>query len=136
MTRSTQAKIQTFLAEGPYAVIGASTDRSKYGNKVLRCYQQHDREVYPINPRAPEVEGLRAYPDLANLPVPVPSISVITPPDVTEHVVEQAAKTGVKRVWMQPGSESPAAIAKAEALGLEVIAGGPCLLVMMGYQEK
>lgn len=135
MPRSDQDKIQTFLAEGPYAVVGASTNRSKYGNKVLRCYQQHRREVYPVNPGIPEVEGLRAYPELAALPVAVPSISVITPPPVTERVVEAAAKTGVKRIWMQPGSESPMAIQKAESLGLEVIAGGPCLLVVMGYRE-
>lgn len=135
MSRTAQEKIRTFLAEGPYAVVGASTDRDKYGNKVLRCYQQHGREVYPINPTADEVEGLKAYPDLARLPLPVPSISVITPPAVTEKVVEAAAQAGVKRVWMQPGADSPRAIARAEELGLEVIAGGPCLLVVIGYHE-
>jgi len=135
MTRSIQDKILTFLAEGPYAVVGASTDRSKYGNKVLRCYQQHGREVYPVNPTASEVEGLQAYPELGGLPLPVPSVSIITPPLITERVVEAAAGAGVKRVWMQPGSESPEAVARAEALGLEVIAGGPCLLVAMGYRE-
>ena len=57
---SVQDRIHSFLASGPFAVVGASTDRSKYGNKVLRCYQQHGHEVYPINPKAPEVEGLKA----------------------------------------------------------------------------
>ena len=59
-------RIEAFLAAGPYAVAGASTDRDKYGNKVLRCYVQNGRTpVYPLNPRAAKVEGLRAYPDLA-----------------------------------------------------------------------
>jgi len=132
---SIEDRIQSFLASGPFAVVGASTDRSKYGNKVLRCYQQHGHEVYPINPKAPEVEGLKAYPSLAALPVKVPAISVITPPATTEQVVREAAAAGVKHIWMQPGAESDAAIEAAESLGMNVIAGGPCLLVMMGYHE-
>lgn len=128
-------RIQSFLASGPFAVVGASTDRSKYGNKVLRCYQQHGKEVYPINARAPEVEGLKAYPSLAALPVKVKAISVITPPAITEQVVREAAAAGVAHIWMQPGAESDEAIRTAESLGMSVIAGGPCLLVMMGYHE-
>lgn len=129
-------RIQSFLASGPFAVVGASTDRSKYGNKVLRCYQQHGHEVYPINPKAPEVEGLKAYPTLAALPVKVSAISVITPPVATEQVVREASAAGVTHVWMQPGAESDAAIRAAESLGMNVIAGGPCLLVVMGYHES
>jgi len=135
MTRTVQQKIESFLASSPYAVVGASTDREKYGNKVLRCYQQHGREVYPINPKASEVEGLKAYPDLAAVPAKLSGISVITPPAVTVQVVREAAALGIPRIWMQPGAESPEAVRTAEALGLEVIAGGPCLLVVMGYRE-
>ncbi len=127
--------IQAFLASPSFAVVGASTDRSKYGNKVLRCYQQHGRKVFPVNPKAPVVEGLTAYPSLAALPEPVPAISVITPPAATAQVVREAHAAGVKHVWMQPGAESDAAIRAAESLGLSVIAGGPCLLVVMGYHE-
>jgi predicted CoA-binding protein len=128
-------RINAFLAAGPFAVVGASTDRSKYGNKVLRCYQQHGREVYPINPKAPQVEGLKAYPSLAALPVKVQAISVITPPAATEQVVREAHAAGVRHVWMQPGAESDAAIQSARSLGMNVIAGGPCVLVVMGYHE-
>jgi uncharacterized protein len=135
-SRSEAERIQAFLASGSFGVVGASTDRSKYGNKVLRCYQQHGRKVHPINPKAPAVEGLRAYPTLAALPDPVPAISVITPPAATEQVVREAHAAGVRHVWMQPGAESDEAIRTAEALGMNVIAGGPCLLVVMGYQEQ
>lgn len=136
MSTTVQQRIQAFLEAGPFAVVGASADRDKYGNKVLRCYQQHGKEVYPINPKAPEVEGLKAYPSLAALPVKVPAISVITPPAATEQVVREAHAAGVKHVWMQPGAESDEAIRTAEALGMSVIAGGPCLLVVMGYSER
>jgi len=72
---------------------------------------------------------------LEALPKQVIGISVITPPKITESVVQEAIRAGVKHIWMQPGAESPAAIAAAEAAGLEVIAGGPCLLVVLGYHE-
>lgn len=135
MSAPLEARIRTFLEAGPYAVVGASSDREKYGNKVLRCYQQHGMEVFPINPRATEIEGLKAYPSLEALPKQVIGISVITPPKITEAVVQEAIRAGVKHIWMQPGADSPAAIAAAEAAGLEVIAGGPCLLVVLGYHE-
>jgi len=135
MAQTVQQTITAFLEADRFAVVGASIDRSKYGNKVLRCFQQHGREVYPINARAAEVEGLKAYPSLASLPVPVKAISVITPPAITEQVVQEAAAAGVTHIWMQPGAESNQAIRTAEALGMSVIANGPCLLVVLGYRD-
>ncbi len=129
-------KIDAFLQTGPYAVVGASNDRSKYGNKVLRCYLQHDLKAYPINPGAAVIEGQRAFPDLAALPEPVARISVITPPEVTEKIVADAADSGIEYIWMQPGAESEAAVDEAGRAGIGVISGGPCLLVVLGYTER
>lgn len=136
MSDALESTIRAFLAAGPFAVVGASSNREKYGNKVLRCYQQHGLEVFPINPRAMEIEGLKAYPSLESLPKKVRGLSIITPPKITESVVQDAIHAGVKHLWMQPGAESPEAIALARAAGLEVIAGGPCLLVVLGYRER
>jgi predicted CoA-binding protein len=127
--------IAEFLERGPFAVVGASEDRTKYGNKVLRAYIRTGLEVWPVHPRAPEVEGLPAYPSLADLPGVPRSISVITPPRVTEEIVDEAVRLGVEFVWMQPGAESDAAVARARAAGLRVIAGGPCFLVETGFRE-
>jgi len=124
-----------FLAGGPHAVVGASRDGDKYGNKVLRCYLQHGRRVFPVNPQAAQIEGLAAYGDLGTLPEPVHGISVITPPRISEWVIEQAAALGIERVWMQPGAESIAAIARAEAAGMSVIADGSCILVELGSAD-
>ena len=128
--------IDAFLAGAPHAVVGASADRDKYGNKVLRVYMQRGRPVYPVNPRAAQVEGLDAYPSLTALPEKPHGVSIVTPPAVSEQVVEEAARLGIRRLWMQPGAESPAAISRAEELGLQLIAGGPCILVVLGYREK
>jgi predicted CoA-binding protein len=132
---TTQETIDRFLAGSPHAVVGASRDRRKYGNKVLRAYLQHDRKVFAINPDAEEVEGLMAYPDLASVPEAVHGISVITPPHITEKIVEAAARLGITHIWMQPGAESDSAVRRAEALGLDVIPGDACLLVVLGYRE-
>ncbi len=128
--------IQAFLDGAPHAVVGASTNRDKYGNKVLRVYQQNQRPVYPVNPRATEVEGLKAYPDLASLPQPVHGASIITPPAITEQIVDDAIALGIRHLWMQPGAESGPAITRAEAAGINVIHSGPCVLVVLGYTER
>ena len=129
-------QIRRFLDGHAFAVLGASQERSKYGNKVLRAYQQNDLKVYPINPKAEQVEGLTCYPDLASLPEPVHGVSIITPPRVTEKAVEVIGRLGIAHVWMQPGAESDDAVAQAQDLGLNVIAGGPCILVTLRYRES
>ena len=125
-----------FLAGETFAVVGASTDRAKYGNKVLRSYIQNNRKVFPVNPNANEVEGLKAYSDLASLPEKVDAVSIITPPPITEKVVKEALDLGIRHLWMQPGAESEAAIAAAQAAGANVIGGDACVLVVQGYREE
>lgn len=124
-----------FLTGPVFAVAGASKDRAKYGNKVLRCYQQHNMKVYPLNPAGGEIEGLKSYPDLAALPEKVDGVSIVTPGPITEKVVDQAIALGIKHLWIQPGAETAQAVKKAHDAGINIIAGGPCLLVRLGYQD-
>jgi predicted CoA-binding protein len=121
--------IADFMTQGPYAVVGASADRAKFGNKVLRAYKSKGFTVYPVNPTAAEIEGLKAFPSLGALPETPRGVSIITPPAVTERIVAEAADAGARFVWMQPGAESPEAIRVARERGLEVIADGSCFLV-------
>jgi predicted CoA-binding protein len=129
-------RIEKFLAGKRFAVVGASQDRTKYGNKVLRVYQQNKRDVVPVNPKAGQVEGLKAHADLASIPGQIDGVSIITPPAVTEKVVQDALQRGIKNIWMQPGAESQAAIKAAQAGGANVIASGPCILVSLCYREE
>ncbi len=128
-------QIETFLAAPSFGVIGASIKREKYGNKVLRCYQQNQRNVIPVNPVEKEIEGVVCVVSVDALPAETVSISVITPPKITEQVVEQAIAKGIRNIWMQPGAESPAAVAACQTAGLNVIADGSCVLVVLGYHE-
>jgi uncharacterized protein len=128
--------IARFLESPAYGVVGASRHRHKYGNKVLRCYQQNGRRAIPVNPHEHEVEGVACVASVLDLPDDVQSISVITPPPVTERVVQEAIRKGIRHVWMQPGAESDRAIADCESAGINVIADGSCVLVVLGYRER
>ncbi|MDP6356721.1 MAG: CoA-binding protein [Planctomycetota bacterium] len=130
-----QQKIDTFLKGHPHAVVGASRDRAKYGNKVLRSFQQNGMKVFPVNPSVQEVEGLTSYASLSDLPELVYGISIITPPKITESIVEVAGELGIRNVWMQPGAESQHAVQRATEFGMNVIYGGPCLLVVIGHPD-
>jgi predicted CoA-binding protein len=134
----TASKIERFLEASAFGVAGASTNRAKYGNKILRCYLQNGRAAWPINPRAGEIEGQTCYPDVAALleaEADVGALSIITPPAITERIVDDALAGGLRHLWMQPGAESAAAVERAEQAGASVIWGGPCLLVVLGYRE-
>ncbi|KAJ3190174.1 hypothetical protein HDU85_000465 [Gaertneriomyces sp. JEL0708] len=119
-----------FFKAKQFAVVGASTDRAKYGNKVFRWYLSQGLSVIPINPTQPEVEDHKAVPSLSALLDPsAVSVSVITPPKVTRGIIEEAAKLGIKNIWLQPGAESAEAIQLATDHKMNIIAGGPCVLV-------
>jgi predicted CoA-binding protein len=128
-------RIDTFLDAEAFGVVGASSKPYKYGNKVLRCYQQNQRTVIPVNPVAKRIEGLACVASVSDLPGHVDSISIITPPQVTEKVVEEAIAKGIKNIWMQPGAESVLAVTACEEAGVNIIADGSCALVVMGYHE-
>jgi predicted CoA-binding protein len=131
----TQEQFDRFFAAKAFGVVGASANRDKYGNKVLRSYIQHNMRVIPVNPREKEIEGIPCVSGVPDLPPEVKSISVITPPAITEQVVEMAIARGIENIWMQPGAESPAAIENCRKNNINVIADGSCILVVLRYKE-
>ncbi len=123
--------IEQFLAAKTYAVAGASNRPHKYGNKVFRALVASGRETYPLNPAQEQIEGHRAYPSIADLPLVPEALSIITPPEVTRRVVADAIAAGVKHIWMQPGAEDEQASESAREAGLNVIDDGRCILVLL-----
>ncbi len=113
------------------AIIGASRDRSKYGNKSVRAHLQQGYDVYPVNPNADKVEGLTAYRKLADVPVDhLDRISVYVPPEVGIDLLDEIQAKGAGEVWLNPGSESPALLERANELGLDIIQA--CSIVDVG----
>jgi acyl-CoA synthetase (NDP forming) len=101
------------------AIIGASRDRSKYGNKAVRAYVAQGKTVYPVNPRESEIEGIPAYRSILDIPGQVDVASLYLPPAVGMTVLEEIARKGVKRLLINPGAESDELLAKATSLGLD-----------------
>jgi len=130
---SIKQQIDLFLESPAFGVAGASANRHKYGNKVLRCYQQNGKNVIPVNPNEKVIEGIACVATIAELPAEVKSLSMITPPAVTAQLVPQAIEKGITSIWMQPGAEHPDAVALCREKGVNVIADGSCLLVVLGY---
>jgi len=116
------------------AVIGASTDRSKYGNKAVRAYKAQGHTVFPVNPRADAIEGIPAVASVRDVPVPLDAILVYLPPALTLTVLDDIAATGAKTVYFNPGSESPEVVEKARGLGIEPILA--CSIVAIGQSPS
>jgi hypothetical protein len=117
------------------AIIGASADRSKFGNKAVRAYSTRGYQVFPIHPKAQIIEGLQTYRSI--LEVPAKSLdraSFYLPPPIGLQVIEEVAHKPVGEVWLNPGAESPALIERARELGLNVIVG--CSIVDIGVNPS
>jgi predicted CoA-binding protein len=103
------------------AVIGASNDRNKYGNKAVRAFAQQGYMVYPVNPNEAEVEGLPAFKSISDVPVRPDTITVYVPPPTLRKMLPDIAAKGCDELWLNPGTESEAVLAESERLGLNVI---------------
>ena len=113
------------------AILGASADRTKYGNKSVRAHRQRGYEVFPVNPKGGEIEGLPVYRTLAEVPVArLNRISVYLPPAILLGVLDEIVAKGCDELWLNPGSDNPEVVAQAESLGLNVIQA--CSIVGVG----
>lgn len=116
------------------AVIGASSNRSKYGNIAVRAFRQAGYNVIPINPNEADVEGLRTYASVLDVPDAIDMATVYVPPDIGERLMEEIAKKGIPEVWLNPGAGSRQLLAKARALGLKPIEA--CSIVGIGLSPS
>ncbi|MFO7710545.1 MAG: CoA-binding protein [Candidatus Woesearchaeota archaeon] len=103
------------------AVVGATTNASKYGYKVVKHLLDIGEDVVPVNPKGGNLMGLEVYPDLASIPDGVDRVIFVVPPKVTEKVLEDVKALEIKEVWMQPGSESQAAVDYCEENGIKCV---------------
>lgn len=113
------------------AIIGASADREKFGNKSVRAHAAQGYRVFPVNPKGGEIEGLTVYKSLAEVPVDrLDRVSLYVPPAVGLTLVEEVAAKGCDELWLNPGSDSEELAEKARSLGLNPIIA--CSIVDVG----
>ncbi|KAL0082997.1 CoA-binding protein [Phycomyces blakesleeanus] len=122
--------VQRFIQCNQFAVVGASPSRSKFGNRILRWYQSNHLPVIPVNPKENSIETLDTIASIDELADPKHTgLSIITPPKVTLEILKKAKALGIENIWIQPGAEDAEVLNYCSQANLDVIAGGPCLLV-------
>ena len=112
------------------AVIGASNNRRKFGNRAVRAFTRQGYTVLPINPHEREVEGLKAYGSVLDVPGPIDMASFYVPPEVGAQIIGDVARKHIAEVWLNPGAESDELIAQARALAIRPIVA--CSIVAIG----
>ena len=116
------------------AILGASNDRRKFGNKAVRAFLQQGYEVFPVNPRESTIEGLPVFSSLRDVPVRPQLISVYLPPAILLTVLPEIAAKGCDELWLNPGTESDAVLTECGRLGLNVIQA--CSIVGVGMDAE
>jgi predicted CoA-binding protein len=116
------------------AIIGASSNREKFGNKAVRAFVQQGYSVYPVNVHETEIEGLPAFASIRDVPVRPEMVSVYLPPSVLLKILPDIAARGCSELWLNPGTESDEVLAEAERLGLNVIQA--CSIVGVGVSPS
>ena len=112
------------------AVIGASSDRNKFGNRAVRAFRQQGYTVVPINPHEVEVEGLKSYRSVLDVPGTIDMASFYLPPEIGLQVIDEVARKGIAEVWLNPGAESEALVARARELHIQPIVA--CSIIAIG----
>jgi len=116
-----QELIKEFMSQKRFAVVGATDNPQKYGNQIVKNLKNRGYEVYPVNPRLKELEGLSCYPGLAVIPVKVDVVDFVVPPEATKEILKQCKELGLSRIWFQPGSESETPITYCHENNLKVV---------------
>ena len=112
------------------AVIGASNDRNKYGNKAVRAFVRQGYTVYPVNPTLSEVEGLPAFSRITDVPTRPDMVTVYVRPNVLLGLLPDIARRGCDELWLNPGTESDEVLERAAGLGLNAIQA--CSILAVG----
>lgn len=112
------------------AILGASADPTKYGNKSVRAHLRQGWDVYPVNPKGGEIEGLRVYTSLAEIPVPIHRVSLYLPPELGIRALPQILAVKPAEFFVNPGAESDELVEEARRIGLDPILA--CSIVAIG----
>lgn len=116
------------------AIIGASKNRSKYGNKAVRAFRQQGYTVWPVHPRESMIEGLPVFKGIAEVPARPQMVSIYLPPAVLLKLLPDIAAKGCDELWLNPGAESDEVLAEAARLGLNVIQA--CSIMGVGLSPE
>jgi uncharacterized protein len=116
--------------ENSIIIVGASSKRTRFSNRAVRAFRDRGWTVYPIHPKEAEVEGLRCYSSVADLPHRAEWMNLYVLPPAGMLAVAAAPEKGVRHVYVNPGAGSPDLVARIRALGMDPIEA--CSIIAIG----
>ena len=116
-----------------WALVGATSNKSKFGYKILQVMRNNGLHVLPVNPGLQEIEGQPCYASLADLPEAVEAVNVVVPPKVALGILEECQRLNISKVWLQPGADTAEVVEKAKALGLQVVYDA-CIMIELRHK--
>ena len=115
--------VKDFLKQKRFAVVGSFRNETKYAYQILRALIKKGYEAYPVNSRFHDIDGVKCYKRISDIPFNIDVVNVVTPPLVTETIIKECRQKSIKRVWLQPGAESKEAIKFCRDNNIDVIHG-------------
>jgi hypothetical protein len=111
-------------------VLGASANRSKFGNKAVRAFHHAGWTVIPVNPRETVIEGIPCVADLGAVGCQPEVLSVYLPPRLVEEMASTIAKLAPAEVWLNPGTSNPQVVESLAHHSLTLV--HDCTLIRLG----
>lgn len=126
-----QTLIRAMLDKKVWAVVGATENPAKFGNKIYKKLKAFGYDVYAVNPMYTEVDGDKCYSSLSDVPVKIDCVNVVVGPDKSVHVLDEVKRLGIENIWFQPGTYTPEIVEASEVAGLNTVYMN-CVLVELG----
>lgn len=128
MAKNSLASINEFLEPKKFALVGMSRDPKKFSRMVYKELSAKGFDIYPVNPNMDDIDGVKCYHDVSELPSGVNRVVVMTPKSNTLDSVEAAIKAGITHLWIQQGAETKEAVDLAKQKGAKLVYG-TCILM-------
>ena len=116
-----------------WALVGATSNKGKFGYKIFQVMRNNGLHVFPVNPGLQEIDGQTCYASLADLPEPVEAVNVVVPPKVALGILEECQRLNISKVWLQPGADTAEVVEKAKELGLQVVYDA-CIMIELRHK--
>ena len=116
-----------------WALVGATSNKGKFGYKILQVMRNNGLQVFAVNPGLQEIDGQPCYASLADLPEAIEAVNVVVPPKVALGILEECQRLNISKVWLQPGADTAEVVEKAKALGLQVVYDA-CIMIELRHK--
>ena len=116
-----------------WALVGATSNKGKFGYKIFQVMRNNGLQVFAVNPGLQEIDGQPCYASLADLPETIEAVNVVVPPKVALGILEECQRLNISKVWLQPGADTAEVVEKAKALGLQVVYDA-CIMIELRHK--